>query len=104
MFVFRKKLWLDNFVLRLTDLYLSYSVTNLGKNDFKNSILDGNPKFGTILLTLDNFRSNVLESNEMWLVVFIYPTQSGKSIKSIANVYRQTTDKLTFISVNSTVR
>ena len=53
MFVFRKKLWLDNFVLRLTDLYLSYSVTTLGKNDFKNSILDGNPKFGTILLTED---------------------------------------------------
>ena len=46
----------------------------------KNSILDGNPKFGTILLTdLIDFRSNVLESKEMWLVVFVDP--SGKSIK-----------------------
>ena len=45
-------------------------------------VLDGKPNFSTILLTVDNFRSNVLESNEMWLVVFIDPTQSGKSIKS----------------------
>ena len=30
---------------------------------------------GTILLTEDNFKSNVMESNEMWLVLFVDPTK-----------------------------
>ena len=33
---------------------------------FLNSVLDG-----TILLTKDNFKSIVMESNEMWLVAFV---------------------------------
>ena len=30
---------------------------------------------GTILLTEDNFKSNVMESNDMWLVLFVDPTK-----------------------------
>ena len=38
---------------------------------------------GTLLLTEDNFKYNVLQSNEMWLVAFIDPKKSGSDIKPI---------------------
>ena len=36
---------------------------------------------GTILLTEDHFKSNVMESNDMWLVLFVDPTK-GSCLKS----------------------
>ena len=38
---------------------------------------------GTLLLTEDNFKYNVLQSNEMWLVAFIDPQKPGIDIKPI---------------------
>ena len=44
----------------------------------RNSFLDEK----IILLTEDNFKTNVMESNEMWLVLFVDATNSGESFKS----------------------
>ena len=44
----------------------------------RNSFLDEK----IILLTEDNFNLIVMESNEMWLVLFVDATNSGESFKS----------------------
>ena len=55
---------------------------------------DEKPSFGITLLTEDKFKSDVMESNEMWLVVFVDATNSLSHHISIKSEWDQAAKEL----------